>query len=220
MRAGPPDRSEQATENNYKRANREHDDRDRNVHVSCPSPDPRSHCIIRLREVAQRGKINVPTTFKISFYAGALLAALSGLWLAQLWPAEKQVRLHSEHFIGQIEKRNWSAAGDFIASDYHDDWGHDRKEILNQLHLMVRFFSSLTISPANPQVSADSAAGWWSAKIRIEGSGTEFVPEIVSRVNSLAEPFVLHWRTESWRPWDWKLVRVSNPSLEISGRDL
>jgi hypothetical protein len=164
--------------------------------------------------------MNVPPTLKISFYTGSLLAALIALWLAQLWPAEKQVRLHSEHFIGQIEKRNWSAAGDFIASDYHNDWGHDRKEILNRLRLMARSFSSLTIRAENPQVSADSAAGWWSAKIRIEGSGTEFAPEIVSRVNSLDEPFVLHWHRESWRPWDWKLVRVSNPSLEISDRDL
>ena len=159
----------------------------------------------------------MPSTFKISFYAGALIAAMVGLWLAQLWQAEKQVRLHSENFIRQIEKRNWSAAGYFIAPDYHDDWGHDRKAILNRLQIVLRFLSSLTINTTNPQVSADSPAGWWSAKVQIAGSGGEFAPEIVSRVNSLTEPFVLHWRHQSWRPWDWKLVRVSNPSLEISG---
>jgi hypothetical protein len=159
----------------------------------------------------------VPFTFRISFYAGALLAALVGLWLAQLWQAEKQVRLHSEHLIRQIEKRNWSATSDYISTSYHDDWGHDQKTIVNRLHMVLRLFSSLTIHPTNPQVSADSAAGWWSAKVRIDGSGTEFAPEIVHRVNSLTEPFVLHWHRESWRPWDWKLVRVSNPSLEISG---
>ena len=157
------------------------------------------------------------STFKISFYVAALIAAIVGLWLAQLWQAENQVRLHSENFIRQIEKRNWSAAGDFLATDYHDDWGHDRKAILNRLHLVLRFFSSLTINAANPQVSADSPAGWWSAKVQIAGRGTEFAPEIVSRVNSLTEPFVLHWSHQSWRPWDWKLVRVSNPSLELSG---
>jgi hypothetical protein len=159
----------------------------------------------------------VPPTFKISFYAGTLLTILAGLWLAQLWQAEKQIRLHSEHFVRQIEKRNWSGAGDFISIEYRDDWGHDRKEITNRLQLVLRSFSSLTIKAANPQLSADPPAGWWSAKIQIEGSGTEFSPEIVSRVNSLPEPFVLHWRHESWRPWDWKLVRVSNPSLKISG---
>ncbi|MDQ3414316.1 MAG: hypothetical protein M3480_04975 [Verrucomicrobiota bacterium] len=157
------------------------------------------------------------STFKISFYAGALLAAIIGLWLAQLWQAEKQVRLHNDHFLQQIAERDWSGAGDFIAADYHDDWGHDRKELLNRFHLVLRFFTSLTINTANPQVSANAPAGWWSAKVRIEGSGSEFAPAIVERVNSLTEPFVLHWRRESWRPWDWKLVRVSNPALEISG---
>jgi hypothetical protein len=159
----------------------------------------------------------VLSTFRISFYAGALLAALIGLWLMQLWQAEKQVRLHSEHFIPQIEKRNWSATANYIAADYHDDWGHDQKTIVNRLHIVLRLFRSLMINAANPQVTADSSSGWWSAKLQIEGSGTEFAPEIVGRVNDSSEPFVLHWRRESWCPWDWKLVSVSNPSLEISG---
>lgn len=159
----------------------------------------------------------MPSTFKISFYAGALLAVIVGLRLAQLWQSDNQVRLHSEHFLEQIAERDWSGAGDFIAADYRDDWGHDRKEILNRLHLVLRIFSSLTIEPGNPQVSAAAPSGWWSAKIRISGSGSEFAPEIVERVNGLTEPFVLHWQRQSWRPWDWKLVKVSNPGLEISG---
>ncbi len=35
------------------------------------------------------------------------------------------------------------------------------------------------------------------------------------RLNSLPTPFGLEWRRLSGKPWDWKLVRVSNPSLEI-----
>jgi hypothetical protein len=157
---------------------------------------------------------------KISFSTGALLALMIGLWLAQLWQPEKQVRLHSEHFIRQIEKRNWSAAGGFIAADYRDDWGRDQRATLGQLKVALRFFTSLSIDATNPQVSVDSPAGWWSAKVRLQGSGTETAPEIISRVNDLPEPFVLHWSRESWRPWDWKLVRVSNPALKISDRDL
>ncbi len=160
----------------------------------------------------------MPSTFKISFYAGALFAAIAGLWLAQLWQADKQVRLHSEHFLEQIAQRDPSGAGDFIAADYRDDWGHDRKEILNRLRLVLRFFTSLTITPAHPQVSANAPAGWWSAKVQIVGTGSEFAPEIIERVNGVTEPFVLHWQRQSWRPWDWKLIRVSNPGLEIADR--
>jgi hypothetical protein len=49
--------------------------------------------------------------------AGLLVALLLGLWLAQLWSAEMQVRLHSEHLLRQIEKRNWTAAGEFVAAE-------------------------------------------------------------------------------------------------------
>ena len=171
-------------------------------------------------KLARGGEIAVSSTFRISFYIGALIAAMIGLWLTQLWQPAKQVRLHSENFIRQIENRNWLAADDFLAADYRDDWGHDREAIRNRLPLVLHSFSSLTITAADSQVSADSPAGWWSAKIQIAGRGSEFAPEIVSRVNRLTDPFVLHWRQESWRPWDWKLVRASNPSLEISSHYL
>ena len=108
-------------------------------------------------------------------------------------------------------------AGDFIAVDYRDDWGHDRALVLNRLRLVLHSFTSLTITATNPRVTLDPPAGSWSAQIQIGGTGGEFAPEIIARVNSLTEPFELHWRRESWKPWDWKLIRVSNPALKITG---
>ena len=35
------------------------------------------------------------------------------------------------------------------------------------------------------------------------------------RVNSLPAPFELEWHRLSGKPWDWKLVRVSNSAFEI-----
>ena len=158
----------------------------------------------------------MPSTFKNSFIAGAIAALVLGLWLAQLWRPENQVRLHSGHFLRQIEKRNADAAGDFFALDYHDDWGHDRALILNRLRLVLRLFSSLTITATAPQVTFDSSSATWSASIRLEGADGEFAPEIIGRVNRLTKPFAVHWRHESWRPWDWTLVQVSNPELELT----
>lgn len=159
----------------------------------------------------------MPSTFKYSFFAGAIVALALGLWLTQLWGAENQVRLHSEHFLRQIEKRNAGAAGDFLALDYHDDWGHDRALVLNRLRLVLRLFSSLTITASPPQVTLHSSTATWSSSLRLAGAGGEFAPEIVERVNSLTKPFELHWRRESWRPWDWKLVEVKNPALALRG---
>ncbi len=157
------------------------------------------------------------SAFKNSFIAGAIVALVFGLWLAQLWRAENQVRLHSEHFLRQIEKRNVAAAGDFLAQDYHDDWGQDRALLLSRLRLVLQSFSSLTITATGPQVTLHSSAATWSAPIQLEGAGGEFAPQIIGRVNSLTKSFELHWRHESWHPWDWKLVEVSNPALELSG---
>jgi hypothetical protein len=156
------------------------------------------------------------STFKNSFIAGAIAALLFGLWLAHLWGSENQVRLHTEHFLRQIEKRNASGAGDFLAVDYHDDWGHDRTLVLNRLQIVLRLFSSLTITAADPDVDVGSTDATWKASIRLAGAGGEFAPQIIERVNSLTKPFVLRWRHESWRPWDWKLVAVSNPALELN----
>jgi hypothetical protein len=157
----------------------------------------------------------VPATFKYSFFGGAILTLILGLWLTQLWDAENQVRLHSEHFLRQIEKRNASAAGGFLAEDYRDPWGHNRALLLNRLRLILRFFSSLTITVTPPQVTLHSRDATWSSSIHLAGAGGEFAPEIIERVNSLTKPFELGWRQESWRPWDWKLVEVKNPALEL-----
>ena len=156
------------------------------------------------------------STFKNSFIVGAIAALLFGLWLAHLWGSENQVRLHSENFLRQIEKRNADASGDFLAVDYHDDWGHDRALILNRLRLFLRFFSSLTITVTEPDITVSSSDATSKASVRLAGAGGEFAPEIIKRVNSLTKPFTLRWRQESWRPWDWKLVAVSNPALELS----
>jgi hypothetical protein len=47
------------------------------------------------------------------------------------------------------------------------------------------------------------------------GEAGELTAAIQERVNSLGTPFELEWRRNSAKPWDWKLVRVGNPSLEI-----
>ncbi len=159
----------------------------------------------------------MPATFRNAFYAGLLVALFLGLWLTQLWSAEKQVRLHSEHLLRQIEKRNWSAAGDFVAAEYHDEWGDDRALLIRRLRLVLRFFSGLTIDAKTPLVQLDPPGGTWRARIQLAGTdaGAEMAPEIIRRVNSLTTPFELRWRQESWEPWDWKLVEVRNPELEV-----
>ncbi len=157
------------------------------------------------------------STFRNSFYAGCILALLLGMWLARLWTAENQVRLHSEHFLDRLEERRPASAADFVATDYRDDWGADRPLLLTRIRLVPRVFSSLTIKPGPAQVRIDPPFGTWTAPVQLTGTGREEAPEIIRRVNGLTTPFQLRWRKESWKPWDWKLVEAHNAELELSG---
>ena len=71
------------------------------------------------------------------------------------------------------------------------------------------------IEASGAQVRIENRQGYWQAKITVNGGQGEFTTLIEERVNSLPAPFELEWRRRSSKPWDWKLVSVRNPSLEI-----
>lgn len=162
----------------------------------------------------------MPGSFRNGVYAGLLVAAIVGIWLATLWRAERQVRLHSEHLLSQIEKKNWRAVGDFIGEDYQDRWGNDRSRAVARARQVFSHLPKPRIEASGAQVRIENRQGYWQAKIKVSGGPGEFTILIEERVNSLTAPFELEWRRRSSKPWDWKLVCVRNPSLEIPDRGL
>ena len=158
----------------------------------------------------------MPISFRNGVYAGLLIALIVGVYLIRLWQAERQIQLHSEHLLVQIEKKNWKRVGGFIANDYGDQWGQDRALVLERLREVFRALPNARIEKAGPVVTTDGGRGQWSAKITVNATG-EYAHLIEARVNSLDAPFELEWRRGATWPWDWKLVSVRNPALEISG---
>jgi hypothetical protein len=157
---------------------------------------------------------HLPDIFHQWFFAGLLVALFCGGWLFFLWQPERQVRLHSEHLVSAVEKRDWSAAGEFVASDYRDQWGNDRVSLLVRLHEGLAATRGLRLIVADDQTNATGSEGAWRAKISLSGGG-EFAQPMVERINSLSTPFDLRWRHVSGKPWDWKLIAVSNSQLEL-----
>ncbi|MGZ5019075.1 MAG: hypothetical protein ACXWAV_01475 [Chthoniobacterales bacterium] len=155
-------------------------------------------------------------SFRNGFYAGLSLAVVIAVWLWQLWQPTRQVELHSEHLIAAVQSKNWDALGRFLDDGYRDQWNQDRPLVLSRLREVLRFARNLRLTSSSPVVIATHGEGDWNARITIDAASNEIADLVKSRVNHLDAPFELHWQQESWRPWDWKLVRVSNTALDLS----
>ena len=153
--------------------------------------------------------------FRNGFYAGLIVAAIWGVYLARLWQPQRQVELHSIHLLAQVQKHNWKTVGEFVASDYQDRWGNDRALLLERLPEVFRALPNARIEASSAGTRMENGRGYWSAKIIITAAGP-YAELIQRRVNSLESPFEFEWQRGPTWPWDWKLVAVKNPALEIS----
>jgi len=147
---------------------------------------------------------------------GVLAVALCiGLYLLLLWRPDHQVRLHTEHLFHAIDDRDWEAVGNFIGDDYQDQWGDDRARLLERMREGFRWVRGSRITAAHPSVQVETARAIWTGKIVVYSSDDGVMEVLDERVNKLTAPFEFDWRRVSGKPWDWKLVRVSNPAFQI-----
>jgi hypothetical protein len=137
------------------------------------------------------------------------------MYLIWLWGPARQVELHTENFCHAIERKNWAAAADFINSDYQDQWGDDRGRVLERMREGFRYVRGARIILSNPRVQVEERRGVWRGRITVFSADDDVMELLAERVNSLPAPFELEWHRLSGKPWDWKLVRVSNPAFEI-----
>jgi hypothetical protein len=128
---------------------------------------------------------------------------------------EHQIRRHTDNLLHAIERRDWNGFAAFVSSDYQDQWGNDRARLLERTPEVFRYLRGVRMIPGVVIVQINGRKGTWQAKITIEGDNSEVAALVKERVNSLTTPFTLEWQRVSAKPWDWKLVKVSNPGLEI-----
>ena len=154
-------------------------------------------------------------TFRGGFYGGLALAVCVGLYLIWLWRPGRQVQRHTENFFHAIEDKNWDAAADFIGNDYQDQWGDDRARVLERMREGFRWVRGARIIVSNPSVQNEARRAVWVGKIVLYSSDDDVMELLEQRVNKLPRPFELEWHRLSGKPWDWKLLRVSNSAFEI-----
>lgn len=154
-------------------------------------------------------------TLRGAVIGGLAVAVFIGVYLLWLWRAEYQVRLHTQNFFHAIDNRNWEAVADFVGSDYHDRWGDDKARLLERMREGFRWVPGSRILASNPAVQVEMRRAIWAGKITVYSSEDGVMEVLNERVNNLPAPFELEWHRLSGKPWDWKLVRVSNSAFEI-----
>jgi hypothetical protein len=153
--------------------------------------------------------------FREGFYIGLSVTLLIGFFLIWLWRPERQVNRHTENLLRKVEQRNWTGVTGFIDNDYSDQWGNNRVLLLERVGELFQYTRAVRITVVDPNVQIHDRLGVLHAKLTIDGANSEVMAFVKERVNSLRTQFELKWRRVSGKPWDWKLVGVSNPGLEI-----
>lgn len=125
------------------------------------------------------------------------------------------MRLHQAHLLQAVEERDWDRFGRFFAAHYSDAWGHDKGFVLRESREVFRQFLLLTVQHEVQTLQVGEGRGAVSARITLEGSGSPIAQIAKRTVNGLREPFTFRWEQQSWKPWDWRLVAVAHPDLDL-----
>jgi hypothetical protein len=153
--------------------------------------------------------------FRTGWFAGLVLTLTIGLYCVWLWQPPRQIDRHAKNLLHDIEQRNWSRVADLIGTDYADQWGNDRALVLERMRLVLGYSHHLRLNVIDANCKINYGVAFWRGRIVVEDDNPDLGAVVKERVNSLTTPFELQWRHISRKPWDWKLVRVSNPELEI-----
>ncbi len=146
----------------------------------------------------------------------AAFLAIAGIWTAfEVAPGRRLVRCQ-ERLLEAAGNRNWETVRTFLAEEYRDHWGNDRDQAITQASEALRNFLTLEITSESTTVQREGREATISARLRLAGRGNAIGEEILSRANSLESHFQFAWKRKSWKPWDWKLVFISQPELDTT----
>lgn len=144
-------------------------------------------------------------------------AALVVWLLSQGVTAESQVRHRAEGFRRALADGRSAKAWNMVSPDYRDQWTMDRDQIGSALRDVSRQFLTLRLewTEARYDRTPDGAIALTTTP-RLDGKPLTPIGEMMlSTARRLDQPFTFHWKKEGWWPWTWRLVNITNPSLEI-----
>lgn len=117
--------------------------------------------------------------------------------------------------IKALEKRNWDKVAKTLSETYTDSWGQGREQAVELGRQALSGFISLTIHEQLLSSRASEGTGETTFNLQLDGNGMGFSSVVVARVNSISQPWRLHWRKEGPWPWTWKVVRLEQPDVVL-----
>jgi hypothetical protein len=97
-----------------------------------------------------------------------------------------------------------------------DQWELGADQLVEGASEALRQFFVLDIEMTQPRLSVSGDSAEVRCRPRLSGSGTSLAQMLMERSSALQQDTVLTWRRESWKPWDWKLVSISQPEVDLS----
>lgn len=148
---------------------------------------------------------------------GAACAAVIVLWGGwELTPGRGLARAQ-DRLLRETSARNWPAVTALVDETYRDAWGHDRDTAISSASEVLQNFLTLHVTAADTQITRDGPDAQISTILRVQGRGNAIGEAVRDTVNGLRSPFQFAWRQKSWKPWDWKLVSLSQPEIDTTG---
>lgn len=152
---------------------------------------------------------------QVGIITGVALILGGGL-LFHHWQPQQQLKAHTEAFLNAVEDRNWNRVGQLMDDSYQDGWGLSKPEALSYGEQTFQHFATLSLTPIDLEVTPENdQQGRVRTRFEANGIGSPIATMTKNEINGLEQPFVFHWRRQSWKPFDWLLVNIENPSVEL-----
>ena len=160
-------------------------------------------------------------TFRVNAWGWRLIifaTVFITIYCIKLWQPDLQIGLHQKNFLAALENRHWSRVKSEMAENYSDRFGYRRDTVISDLREVLRPFFALTIRRQGAHLVINANSATMTTNLTITGTGPGATEWLTSEVNSLVDPWVFTWKKASFWPWDWRLVSVDNPGLNLPDR--
>ena len=150
--------------------------------------------------------------------AGALVVLVA--WLVFEFSPDRQLDKSFARLISAAENRDFKSLREIMDPDYRDQWNMDRTQAVSAASEALGQFLFLRIVTENMSGSRQGREATIAARLRFSGRANAVGEAILQHVNALEDDFRFAWRRKSWKPWDWKLVSVSQNEIQFDPMEL